>query len=150
MELLTPAVGLIFWQVVIFLLLVFLLGKFADKSVDPLVFSHEAHLRLAWIHINKYGVSKAIDNITRQIKAFAAHHGDHKKYNETITVASVKVVNHFIMKSKSTTFNGLISEFPRLKDQFMGLFNSHYSAELFRSVEAKINYIDPDLLPFDS
>ena len=33
MELLTPGTGLIFWQVVIFLLLVFLLGKFAWKPI---------------------------------------------------------------------------------------------------------------------
>lgn len=33
MELLTPGTGLIFWQVVIFLLLLFLLGKFAWKPI---------------------------------------------------------------------------------------------------------------------
>lgn len=33
MELLTPGVGLIFWQLVVFLLLVFVLGKFAWKPI---------------------------------------------------------------------------------------------------------------------
>ena len=33
MELLTPGIGLIFWQLVIFLLLVFVLGKFAWKPI---------------------------------------------------------------------------------------------------------------------
>jgi len=123
--------------------------RFVNKSFDPLVFSHEAHLRLAWIHINKYGLSKAIDNITSQIRAFAAHHGDHKKYNETMTVAAVRVVNHFIMKSKSETFSDLILEFPRLKNQFTALIDSHYSAEIFSSEKAKSFYLEPDLLPFD-
>jgi len=30
-------------------------------------FSHEAHLRLARIHITRYGIEKAVDNITRQL-----------------------------------------------------------------------------------
>lgn len=33
MELLTPGTGLIFWQIIIFLLLLFLLGKFAWKPI---------------------------------------------------------------------------------------------------------------------
>ena len=40
--------------------------QFADLSMDPTLFSHEAHLRLAWIHIKHHGVDKAIENICSQ------------------------------------------------------------------------------------
>ena len=41
MELLTPGIGLIFWTVVIFLLLVFLLGKFAWKPIMEMLNERE-------------------------------------------------------------------------------------------------------------
>jgi len=41
MELLTPGIGLIFWTVVIFLLLVFLLGKFAWKPIMAMIAERE-------------------------------------------------------------------------------------------------------------
>ncbi len=36
--------------------------QFANCSLNPELFSHEAHLRLAWLHISKYGL-KVIMNI---------------------------------------------------------------------------------------
>ena len=34
--------------------------QFESAVLDPKFFSHEAHLRLAWIHVTKYGVERAI------------------------------------------------------------------------------------------
>ena len=50
-------------------------ASFADGSLDPQVFNHEAHLRIAWIHITKYGTEKAIENIVDQLKAYTKQIG---------------------------------------------------------------------------
>ena len=42
-------------------------AAFQNASLDPALFSHKAHLRLAWIHITQDGTN----------------------YNETVTVAAV-------------------------------------------------------------
>ena len=112
-------------------------AKFNDCSLDPHLFNHEAHLRLAWIHIKKYGPNTAIANICTQIKRFDATHGDGTKFHTTLTIASLKIVYHFFLKSKSNTFQGFIEEFPRVKTNFRDLITSHYGINVFASSEAK-------------
>ena len=43
---------------------------FETCTLDPLLFTHEAHLRLAHIHIQKYGRLNAIENIRYQLKNY--------------------------------------------------------------------------------
>lgn len=124
-------------------------NQFENLSLKPSLFNHEAHLRLAWIHIHKYGEKKAIENICNQIKQFATHHGDSEKFNTTVTVAAVKAVKHFYSKSTSTSFKNFIQEFPRLKTNFKDLMAAHYKMDIYNSEKAKKEYLDPDLLLFD-
>lgn len=123
--------------------------SFTDYSLDPELFNHEAHLRLAWIHVNKYGEAKAIQNITTQLQKFVAFVGAKDKYNHTLTVAAIKAVSHFIKKASADNFKDFIVEFPRLKNNFKDLMGSHYALDIFTSAKARKEYIEPDLLPFD-
>lgn len=123
--------------------------QFADCSLPPSLFSHEAHLRLAWIHIRTYGVEQAVANLREQIKRYASSLGVQRKYNETVTVASVKVMHHFMQRSSAEHFKELINVFPSLKQDFKKLLGEHYSKDIFRSESARKEYLEPDLLPFD-
>ena len=123
--------------------------QFQNNSLTPTLFSHEAHIRLAWIHINKYGVEIANQNICDQIQKFATSHGDSDKFNKTVTVAAVKAVNHFVQKSTSSNFSDFIKEFPRLKYNFKDLLDQHYGFDIFNSKKAKQIYLEPDLLLFE-
>jgi hypothetical protein len=123
--------------------------KFKNGTLNPEIFSHEAHLRLAWIHITKYGEEAAIQNICTQLAAFVKFVGAEDKYNQTLTIASIKAVRHFIKKSSSDTFQDFISEFPRLKYNFKDLMNLHYKVDIFDSDKAKNEFLEPDLIPFD-
>ncbi len=122
--------------------------QFRDCILPPGLFTHEAHLRLAWIHIHHYGIEKAVENMNEQIKNYAESLGAHSKFNRTVTEAAVKAVNHFMAKSSSLTFKDFIKEFPQLKSRFKELLDSHYSIDIFSSAEAKLNFIEPDLSPF--
>lgn len=123
--------------------------QFADCSLKSEMFTHEAHLRLAWIHINKYGLDKGIENVCVQIQRYAESLGVKDKFNKTVTVAAMRAVNHFMIRSSSNNFKGLIAEFPRLKTDFKSLMDAHYGFNIFRSAAARREYIEPDLLPFD-
>lgn len=122
--------------------------KFEDHSLHASYFSHEAHLRLAYIHIAKYGASKAGQNMADQIKSYALAKGAKDKYNETVTIAAVKAMDHFMRKSSCDDFDGLIQEFPRLLTSFKEILGQHYGFDVFRSVEAKQRFLEPDLAPF--
>lgn len=121
---------------------------FADFKLKPGMFSHEAHLRLAYIHIKKYGVEQAEINMCRQIKGFAESLGVHDKFNLTVTIASVKTMNHFIQKAKSPDFKEFINEFPQLLTDFKAILAQHYGFNVFADQRAKKEFIQPDLLPF--
>ncbi len=123
--------------------------QFEQGTLPSKLFTHEAHLRLAWIHITKYGITKAILNLCTQIKDYARLLGHEEKYNQTLTVASIKAVNHFIQKSVATSFQELISEFPKLKYGFKSLLETHYGFDIIGSEKAKTTYLEPDLLPFE-
>lgn len=122
---------------------------FNKGKLDPEIFSHEAHLRLAWIHIKKYGPEKAEIHIQDQLQKFVKSVRAEGKYNATLTVASIKAVYHFMSKSHSTSFEGFINEFPRLKSDFKALLSNHYGFDIYNSEKAKAKFLEPDLLPFD-
>jgi hypothetical protein len=115
----------------------------------PSVFTHEAHLRMAWIIIEKYGIEHAVENIPIQLQNYVAFLGAKDKYNTTLTIAAIKAVYHFILKSNSNKFEGFISEFPRLKYNFKELMACHYGFDIYNSYQAKIEFLEPDLLPFN-
>lgn len=122
--------------------------QFQDCTLEPDIFTHEAHLRLAWIHIRQSGVDKAIENIRFQLKRFVANIGAADKYNETVTVAAIKAVSHFMNTSKKDTFKDFIVENQQLKFNFRKLLASHYQTDIFNSTIAREKYLTPELLPF--
>lgn len=123
--------------------------QFKKGALSPDLFTHQAHLRLAWLHISHYGIDQAITNITTQIKNYTRLLGAEDKYHETVTIAAIRAVYHFMMKSTTNSFPDFIAENTRLQTHFKALLASHYSYNVFNHSEAKASYIAPDLLAFD-
>lgn len=120
--------------------------QFENCTFDPHIFSHEAHLRLAWIHIKKYGLEKACQNVCEQILLFDQTHDKGEKFHTTLTIASLKIMYHFMKKANSDTFQGLLKEFPKLKTDFKKIIDSAYSFDVYNSEQAKKEYLAPDLI----
>ncbi|WP_405207621.1 hypothetical protein [Aquimarina sp. LLG6339-5] len=121
---------------------------FKEGTLNPSLFNHEAHLRLAWIHITFSDADTARKKISNHIVSYVTKLNATDKFNKTLTIAAVNIVNHYIQKSQSNNFKEFITEFPGLKNNFKELVNAHYSFDIFNSKEAKMNYLPPDLLPF--
>lgn len=122
--------------------------QFIDCQLDPSIFSHEAHLRLAWINIDRHGFVQAEKNIQAQLQNFVAFVGAKDKYHVTLTVAAIKIVNHFKENSTTDNFKDFIKEHPALKNNFKDLIARHYSFDIFKSKKAQAAFLEPDLLPF--
>ena len=123
-------------------------SQFLNCTLDSSIFNHEAHIRLAWIHINKYGIEQALINVDNQLYSYVCSLGAEDKYNKTVTIAAVKAVYHFMQKSNSNNFKDFILEHPRLKTNFKELLDKHYSIDIFNSDIAKSSFLEPNLLPF--
>ncbi len=123
--------------------------QFINCELNPTDFSHEAHLRLAWINIDEHGIEKGEKEIQRQLQRFVKFVGAEDKYNRTVTIAAMKAVYHFMLQSKADNFKDFIVEFPELKNNFKGLIRTHYSFDIFNLAKAKTEFLEPDLIPFE-
>tara|TARA_R110000868_G_scaffold43439_6_gene146084 strand:+ start:2654 stop:3067 length:414 start_codon:yes stop_codon:yes gene_type:complete len=122
--------------------------QFNTCKLNPEIFSHEAHLRLAWINIDKYGIEKAEKNMQLQLRKFVIFVGAKDKYNLTLTIAATKAIYHFWLKSSCNNFKDFILEFPQLKYNFKDLMAYHYGFDIYSSDIAKKEFLKPDLVPF--
>ena len=124
------------------------LESLENCSLDPSLFNHEAHLRLAWLRIHELGAEAAEKRVSDTIQNYVAHLGASDKYHHTLTIAAVKTVFHFYQKNSSENFFDFIDEFPRIKVDFKSLIDSHYSHELIQSPSARSEFLRPDLLEY--
>lgn len=123
--------------------------KFTNNTFKPLWFTHEAHLRLAWIYITKYGKEIAFKKYSEQLKAFADKYNADGKYNATVTYASIEIMHKYIQNSNAYDFQDFIKEFSKLKTNFKEIITSFYSGNIFTSKEAKQQILQPDLKSFN-
>ena len=123
--------------------------QFKNGSLNPQIFNHEAHLRIAWLYIDEFGIKQAEKNIQEQLQNFVEIVGAKDKYHKTLTIVAIRIVKHFIQKSKSNNFTDFIKEFPQLKSAFKELVNTHYSYNIFSSDKARTEFLKPDLLNFE-
>ena len=59
-------------------------------------FDHRAHVRAGYLYVTRFGLGLAIERFGRDLRAFAAAHGKHGLYHETITVAFLALINERI------------------------------------------------------
>lgn len=83
------------------------------------------------------------------MQQFVAFVGAKDKYHKTLTIAAMRAVYHFMLKSNSDNFINFIADFPQLKHKFKELMESHYSFDIFSSDKAKVEFLEPDLSPFN-
>ena len=120
-----------------------------NSALDPGIFSHEAHLRWGWLLLENNKLEEAIRKACHQLKQYTKHLGADDKYNETVTVAAMRAIHHFRLKSNTNNFKDFIAESSRLKTSFKELMDAHYSENIFNSKLARTQYMKPDKAPFD-
>ena len=122
--------------------------QFESCKLPACYFTHEAHLRLAYIHIKKHGVKQAIKNVSRQIINFDNTFGDGTKFNKRLTIASTKIVEHFMQKTSAVDFKGMLLEFPQLRSNFCDLLKQHYKLDFFKQ-EKEEDYLETTTIVYN-
>ncbi len=126
-----------------------LLLALEQATLNPKVFTHEAHLRWGWLLIERNGREQAVIRACRILKKYTNALGVPEKYNETVTVAAINAIDHFRSKTGTTNFRDFIKENTRLVTSFKELMAAHYNDDIFNSAEARQKYQNPDILPFN-
>jgi len=122
--------------------------QFKNCTLIPDLFTHEAHLRLAWIHVSRYGQEIAAEHLCFQIAKFDKTFDTGTKFHKTLTIASIKIIANYIQKSFSDDFEEFLEEFPSLNYNFKEIISAHYSYNIFEHPTARVEYLEPDLEPF--
>ncbi len=119
-----------------------------ECTLDPSLFTHQAHVRLAFLHLKSNDLEIASELTCSAIQNFDQYVGDGKKYHHTLTMASVRVVDHFMKKCPDCDFETLVSKHPRLLSNFRDLIDQHYSKSIWNNPTAKEFFAQPDLQAF--
>ncbi len=126
-----------------------LIRLFREGTFPIADFTHKAHLRLAWIYLQRFGPDTAEREVCRQIQHYTRLHGATDKYHHTLTVAAVRMVGVYMKEQQEEGFEALLTRFPELLDRFKELLSRHYSEKVLWSQAARLSFQEPDLKPFN-
>lgn len=122
---------------------------FHDKALTHAQWSHEAHLRVAWLHVTRYPLDEAHLRLRAGILRLNERHGlvesPERGYFETLTYAWLALVAAAQREVGAPTSLALLEARPTLLDRTLPL--RHYSRELLRTVRARAVLVPPDLAP---
>lgn len=99
--------------------------QFADCSLQPDLFTHAAHLRLAWILIEKEGPDAAAESLCAQIQAFDRHYGDGTKFDREMTLNAAGVVAECREQHNAEDFPSFLAAHPGLITDFRGMLQRY-------------------------
>jgi hypothetical protein len=123
---------------------------FEACTIAPTDFSHAAHLTVALWYLTQAPRAEATARLRQNLARYIAHHGvDPQKYNETITVFWLKLVEHFLGHA------GAGRSLPDVANEMLARFGdsnllfAHYSRKLVGTTAAKIGWVEPDLRPLE-
>ena len=119
-------------------------AAFECGAIAPAHFTHEAHLRLAYVYLVENDLAAAQQKMRSALLSFLATHGiPAEKFHETLTRAWVLAVRHFMGRSPSRCFAEFVAGSQPLLDSKVML--THYSTSLLFSPAARASYVAPDL-----
>jgi hypothetical protein len=109
-------------------------------------FSHCKHIAVAAYYVETAGMKRALEEMRSGLIRFLIHYGvDLEKYNETITLFWLKLVEKFLAQlshelSLAQRITATVNHFSNSK-----LVLEYFSEKRLHSGEAKKNWIEPDL-----
>ncbi|MFO0848521.1 MAG: hypothetical protein U0871_08195 [Gemmataceae bacterium] len=121
------------------------LAAFETGTLPKPAWTHQAHVRMAWLYLTRLTVEQAVQKARVGIRAYNAAQGNQTGYHDTVTVAFVRLI-----ASRLTAGEGLgafLERNPDLLDRHRPPLLRHYSRDRLESAEARARFVEPDLLP---
>jgi hypothetical protein len=110
-------------------------------------FNHRNHLRLAWIHLQRFPLDEAIELTCAAIAHYAAHLGVPHRYHRTMTQALIRLMAHAGAAQASLSFEDFLARAPAFSGDCRALVARHYSPDRLAHPDARVRFLPPDRLP---
>lgn len=132
--------------------IILLVKRFEERTLPKAEWTHEAHLTvgLFYCYKNPLGVAKNLmsDGIYWLNDAHGTPNTESSGYHETLTLFWLKTISSFLERNKDE------ESLTVLANELLVFYNNsnlplrHYSRERLFSVEARLQYVEPDLDEF--
>jgi hypothetical protein len=126
------------------------LAAFEQCRLPRELWTHEAHIRMAWLYLNRGPLSEVVDKVRHGIQRYNASLGNSSGYHETVTQAYVRLIASRLANGCGATFDEFKRRHPKLFDRQEPILLWHYRQETLDSDEAKEQFLLPDLEPLPS
>nr|WP_294945265.1 hypothetical protein [uncultured Mucilaginibacter sp.] len=125
------------------------LRQIETVTIDPELFNHEAHIRMAWLYLNEFEKDTALGRISAGIKGIDAKYAGGMKYHHTITMVFANSMVALMQGKIHKTWQEFVAA-----NAGIGISKSflaeYYSDDLLYSEEAKAGFVMPDNKPLPS
>ena len=105
--------------------------------------THESHVRMAWLYLTRLPFVAALDSVRRGIRKLNAKIGSPDGYHETITAAFVRVIASRVRPGED--YPAFRDRNPDLLDRTLAALLRHYTKDRLWSPEARSRFIGPDV-----
>lgn len=124
------------------------LRRFEDHSLPLEQWNHRAHLKVAYLYLNRYSYAEALERLRSGIQAYNAAHGIQDTptggYHETMTQVWLRLVHATLRQfGPAESTDAFFEAQTQLGSKRTPLL--FYSRERLMSAEAKCGFVAPDL-----
>lgn len=122
-----------------------LVEAFEGLEIAAGTFGHRQHVQLTWTYLQRMPVEELLIRIRKNLKRFAAHHGAHDLYHETITWAFVLLIHDRMRRgSADGSFEAFRARCPELFEYRPSILDRYYSKTTLQSPLARNTFLWPD------
>ncbi|MBD1365177.1 hypothetical protein IDJ77_15280 [Mucilaginibacter sp. ZT4R22] len=122
------------------------LHQIETVTINPELFTHEAHIRMAWLYLNGFNQEMALQHISTAIKGIDAKYAGGMKFHHTITVVFANKIAALMQHKAHKSWQEFVAANAGLGISKKFLSN-YYSDELLYSDKAKTQFVSPDKKP---
>jgi len=121
------------------------LNRFETLSIEPSLFTHEAHVRLSWLYFDKTrDLQRGLEMISNGIRRFDIKFSGGIKYHHTITTAFAMIIYSRMNRFEMSWVDFINRNTDLLHSK--SLLSKYYSDSILHSSEARVEFLKPDKL----
>ena len=109
-------------------------------------FDHEAHVYLAWLYLDEYPLTEAIDSFTSALKRLTLKLGVPGKYHHTISWFFMLIIAQRRIGDASADWQNFKEKNPDLFSRDANVLNRYYRKETLATDAARRSFVLPNKL----
>ena len=116
-------------------------AAFEDDTIDLATFDHEAHVRVAFVLLQRYSFLDALKRVGDGLQRLARRSGTPERFHVTVTVAFVSAVAEQAARQKTSDWFAFRAACPHLLDRTY--LSTHYAAAELDDPIARAAFVLP-------